>query len=305
MPPTVEFAGPHRESEQIQNGLVTAVLSIQSLVSYGHVGNSAVLFPLMRLGVEVWPVVTVHFSNHTGYPTWRGPLLSGADIGDIVRGLDERGVLSRCDAVLSGYQGAPDVAAAILDAVALVKERNPAALYCCDPVLGDTGRGTFVRPEIPELMRERVIPAADIATPNQYELGLLTGRATSRLGEVVAAAEALRGTGPDIVLVTSVHHDAAPPDTIDMVAVGVGGAWSVTTPALPRTFQGAGDLAAALFLVHQLDTGDLAAALVRTAGVVFSVLAATAAAGASELELVAAQEELVSPTHQFSARRLR
>jgi pyridoxine kinase len=289
----------------MQNDRVTTILSIQSLVAYGHVGNSAVLFPLMRLGVEVWPVVTVHFSNHTGYPSWRGPQLSGGDIGEIVRGLDERGVLGRCDAVLSGYQGRHDIAAAILDAVALVKERNHAAVYCCDPVLGDTGRGTFVRPEIPDLIRDRVIPAADIATPNQYELGLLTGMGTASLDEVVAAAETLRSAGPDIVLVTSVRHEAAPEDTIDMVVVDAEGAWSVTTPALPQTFQGAGDLAAALFLVHLLGTRDTAEALVRTADVVFSVLDATAAAGSAELRLVAAQDQLVRPTHQFSARRLR
>ena len=119
---------------------MTTILSIQSSVAYGHVGNSAATFPLMRMGVEVWPVITVHFSNHTGYASWRGPMLAAADFADVVRGIDERGVLGRVDAVLSGYQGGADVGAVIFEAVELVKRRNPAAIYCCDPVLGDVGR---------------------------------------------------------------------------------------------------------------------------------------------------------------------
>ena len=284
---------------------VTAILSIQSSVAYGHVGNSAVVFPLMRMGVEVWPVNTVHFSNHTGYQTWRGPMLTARDISEVVRGLDERGVLSRCDAVLSGYQGRADVAEAILAAVALVKTRNPAAIYCCDPVIGDVDRGTFVQPGVPELIRDRVVPTAQIITPNAYELQVLTGRKTSGLWDVLAAAEAARASGPEVVLVTSVRHPQAAPDTIDMVLLTAHGAWSVTTPNLPQAFNGAGDLTAALFLAQLLDSGDAPAALARTAGSVFGVLAATAAAGQRELQLVAAQDEIVHPSRAFSPVRLR
>jgi pyridoxine kinase len=284
---------------------VTAILSIQSSVAYGHVGNSAVVFPLMRMGVEVWPVNTVHFSNHTGYQTWRGPLLTAHDISEIVRGLDERGVLSRCDAVLSGYQGGTDIAEAILEAVALVKARNPAAVYCCDPVIGDVGRGTFVQPGVPELIRDRVVPAAQIITPNTYELEVLTGRRTSALEDLLAAAEATRARGPEVVLVTSVRHPQAAPGTIDMVLVTADGAWSVTTPLLPQAFNGAGDLTAALFLARLLGSGDAPAALAGTAGSVFGVLAATAAAGQLELQLVAAQEEIVHPSRAVSPVRLR
>jgi pyridoxine kinase len=284
---------------------VTAILSIQSSVAYGHVGNSAVAFPLMRMGVEVWPVNTVHFSNHSGYETWRGPVLTARDISEVVRGLDERGVLSRCDAVLSGYQGGVDVAEVILESVALVKARNPAAIYCCDPVIGDVDRGIFVRPGVPELIRDRVVPAAQIITPNAYELQVLTGRKTSGLADVLAAAEAARASGPEVVLVTSVRHPQAAPDTIDMVLVTADGAWSVTTPNLPQAFNGAGDLTAALFLAQLLDSGDGPAALARTAGSVFGVLAATAAAGQRELQLVAAQDEIVHPSRAFSPVRLR
>jgi pyridoxine kinase len=284
---------------------VTSILSIQSSVAYGHVGNSAATFPLMRMGVEVWPVMTVHFSNHTGYGQWRGPLLSAADVSDVIRGIDERGVLGQCDAVLSGYQGGSDVGEVILEAVALVKSRNPTAVYCCDPVLGDVGRGFFVRPGIPELMRDRVVPAAQVITPNQFELDFLTGRQTQTMSDVLAAADEARVMGPETVLVTSVVAEAEAPDTIDMVAVGTDGAWSVTTPLLPRSFQGAGDLTAATFLAKLLQSGDVATALQQTAAVVYAVLRVTVESGRPELQLVAAQDEIVRPAREFEAVRLR
>ncbi|MFP5281960.1 MAG: pyridoxal kinase PdxY [Actinomycetes bacterium] len=284
---------------------VTTILSIQSSVAYGHVGNSAATFPLMRMGVEVWPVLTVHFSNHTGYGQWRGPLLTADDVKDVITGIDERGVMPRCDAVLSGYQGAEDVGLAILEAVTLVKSRNPAAIYCCDPVMGDVGRGFFVRPGIPELMRDRVVPAAQIITPNQFELEFLTGRTTTTTEDVLTAADAARRLGPETVLVTSVVHETATPESIDMVAVTGDGAWSVTTPLLPRTFTGAGDLTAATFLASMLRTGEVPTALAATADVVYGVLRATVDSGQAELQLVAAQEEIVHPSQRFEVTRLR
>jgi pyridoxine kinase len=283
----------------------TTILSIQSSVAYGHVGNSAVTFPLMRMGVTVWPVITVHFSNHTGYGSWRGPLLSAPDLRDVVRGIDERGVLGEVDAVLSGYQGGEDIGAVILDAVALVKLRNPAAIYCCDPVLGDADRGYFVRPGIPELMRQRVVPAAQIITPNQFELEALTGLRVSTMGEVLNAADAARRLGPEVVLVTSVLRQDGPPGTIDMVAVDAEGAWQVTTPRLPQTFTGSGDVTAATFLATLLDTADVSGSLAHTAAVIYGLLLVTAASGGTELALIAAQDELVHPSQTFEPVRLR
>ncbi len=281
------------------------ILSIQSSVAYGHVGNSAAVFPLMRMGVEVWPVLTVHFSNHTGYGSWRGPFLAAADIAEVVRGIDERGVLGQVDAVLSGYQGGEDVGLVILEAVDLVRQRNPRAIYCCDPVLGDVDRGFYVRPGIPALMRERVVPAAQVITPNQFELEALTGSPTTTLAEVLAAADAARALGPDIVLVTSVVHRDGAPGTIDMVAVDPGGAWVVTTPLLSRTFTGAGDVTAATFLASLLRTRDVTAALAHTAAVVYGLLRTTVESGRSELALVEAQDELVHPSRTFEPLRLR
>ena len=280
------------------------ILSIQSSVAYGHVGNSAAVFPLQRLGHEVWPVLTVHFSNHTGYGAWRGPLLAPADVGDVIAGIADRGVLAEADAVLSGYQGDPAVGAVILDAVAQVKAANPAALYCCDPVMGDVGRGMFVRPGIPEFMRDHVVPRADIITPNHFELDYLSGRTTHTLDEVLAAVDVVRATGPRHVLVTSVLTQGAS-DEIDVVAVSDEGAWAVATPLLPISPSGGGDVTAALYLAHLHTTGSPAEALARTTSSVFAVLETTLAAGTRELALVAAQDAIADPPMTFEVRRLR
>jgi pyridoxine kinase len=294
-----------RAIEHCNNDRVTTILSIQSSVAYGHVGNSAVTFPLMRMGVEVWPVITVHFSNHTGYGAWRGPLLTATDLRDVVRGIDERGVLGEVDAVLSGYQGGEDIGAMILDAVALVKLRNPAAIYCCDPVLGDADRGYYVRPGIPELMRQQVVPAAQIITPNQFELTSLTGLPVSKLDEVLDAADAARSLGPEVALITSVVREDAQPGIIEMVAVGADGAWLVATSRLPQTFTGSGDVTAATFLASLLEMREVSKALTHTAAVIYGLLEVTAASGRAELALITAQEELVHPSYSFEPIRLR
>jgi len=284
-----------------------SILSIQSLVAYGHAGNSAAVFPLQRLGREVWPVMTVHFSNHTGYGAWRGPLLSAHDVAEVIAGVEDRGAMSDCDAVLSGYQGAEDVGAVILDAVARVKHHNPRALYCCDPVMGDVGRGMFVRPGIPEFMRDRVVPAADVVTPNHFELDFLTGqpKRTATMDAVLGAVDQLRSMGPRTVLVTSLVHDGMSEDTLEMLAADDSGAWLVSTPLLPVSVNGAGDLTAALFLAHLLESGSAATALGRTASSVFAVLAETERSGEREIQLIAAQEAIAHPDERFEVSRLR
>jgi pyridoxine kinase len=282
-----------------------SILSIQSHVAYGHAGNSAAVFPLQRLGREVWPVLTVQFSNHTGYGAWRGPLVPAADVAEVIAGIEDRGVMAGCEAVLSGYQGAEDVGAVILDAVATVKGHNPDAIYCCDPVMGDVGRGMFVRPGIPEFMRDRVVPVADVATPNHFELGFLTGTESSTTEELLAAADRLRAAGPAVVLVTSAIVEDTPQDGLDLVAVSAAGAWRTRTPRLGIAPNGAGDLTTAVFLASLLDGHPLDVALARTTSSVYAVIEATAAAGARELQIVASQELLAHPRLEFEPQRLR
>lgn len=288
---------------------MTAILSIQSSVAYGHVGNSAAVFPLQRLGIDVWPVLTVHFSNHTGYETVRGPVLPADQIGQVVRGIEERGVFPGCDAVLSGYMGDASLGQVVLDAAARVKAANPKALYCCDPVLGDVGTGFYVRPGLPEFMRDQAVPRADIVTPNQFELEFLsgfaaTGREVETLADVLEAARAVQALGPKIVLVTSLIRRDAPEDMIEMLAVSDRGAWIVATPRLPLSINGCGDITAALFLAHYLRSGDPGIALGRTVGTVFAVMEATYKAGKREIQIVAAQDAIANPPDRFQVRRV-
>jgi len=278
------------------------ILSIQSHVAYGHVGNSAAVFPLQRLGHEVWPVLTVNFSNHTGYGAWRGPLIDPADVTEVITGIEERGVLPTCDAVLSGYQGSPAVAGVVVDAVRRVKAANPAATYTCDPVMGNAASGCFVDPGIPPIIREQVVPVADVLTPNQFELGFLTGTDPHTLDEVLASADAARAMGPSTILVTSVETGD---DTIGLMAVDGDGAWLVETPRLPMKANGSGDITAALFTAHLHETGSARQAVERTVSSVHAVLRATLESGERELRLVAAQAAIASPAAEFGARQVR
>jgi pyridoxine kinase len=281
------------------------VLSIQSAVAHGHVGNSAAVFPLQRIGVEVLPVYTVNFSNHTGYGAWRGPVMSAQDVADVITGIEERGVFPEVDVVLSGYQGGTGIGDVIVDAVRRVKAANPTAIYACDPVMGNARSGCFVAPEIPELLRERVVPAADLITPNQFELGYLTGTEPSTIESTLASADLARAMGPSTVLITSVERPDAEEGTIEMAVVDEQGAWIVQTPRLPFKVNGSGDVTAALFSAHHRATGDAALALERTASSVFDLIEATYTAGSRELLIVQAQQFFAEPRLQFSAERLR
>jgi pyridoxine kinase len=275
------------------------VLSIQSHVAYGHVGNSSAVFALQRLGVEVWPVHTVQFSNHTGYGEWRGRIFDGESIDEVVEGIADRGVLERCDAVLSGYLGSADVGHAVVGAVARVRAANPGAVYCCDPVIGDVGRGVFVRPGILELLRDVAVPAADVVTPNHFELDALSGTTTRSLASVKDAVAAVQALGPRTVLTTSLVAEDTPEDAVDLLASAEGRHFRVRTPRLGVSVNGAGDAIAALFLAHLLRTGSAAQALSGATASVHGLLARTEAAGSREILLVEGQEELVAPSRVF------
>jgi pyridoxine kinase len=280
------------------------LLSIQSHVAYGHVGNSAAVFALQRLGCEVWPIHTVQFSNHTGYGQWRGRVFEADMIRELVQGIGERGVLGVCDGVLSGYLGSAETGAAILDAVAMVKQANPRARYCCDPVIGDVGRGVFVRPGIPEFFRERALPAADLITPNHFELDYLAGRETRTLDQALSAVDAVHALGPPAVLVTSLRTADTPDDAIDLVASDRGGKFRLRTPRLPIAVNGAGDAIAALFFAHYLQRGSAAEALSLAGSSLHGVLVRTAQTRSPEILLVAAQDQLLKPTRMFEAERI-
>jgi pyridoxine kinase len=277
------------------------VLSLQSWVACGNVGNTAALFPLQRLGCETWSLNTVTFSNHTGHPKWRGDAVPASEIATLFEGIAELGVLPRCDAVLSGYLGEAETGPVLLDIVARVKEANPHAVFCCDPVMGDVGLGCYVGAGIPEFFRDRALALADVVTPNRFELEWLTDRPVRDLAEAGHAVETLRRKGPGIVLATSLE---TAPDRVAAVAAGQDGIWTVETPRLPIEATGCGDALAALFLGWLLRGKTVPDALALTIAAIYAVIEATIHAGGGELALVAAQDELVSPSRPVSVRRL-
>jgi pyridoxine kinase len=282
-----------------------AVLSIQSQVAYGHVGNSAAVLPLQRLGFDVFPLNTVQLAHHPGYGAWRGHQLRPEQLQEILGGLEQRGVLNRCAAVLSGYLGDPRMADVVARAVEAVRRARPAAPYLCDPVIGDDHPGVFVSAGVPEAIRERLVPLADMVVPNRFELAHLTGRPIASLGDALVAAAELRARGPRLIVVTGLDLPDRPGE-LAVLADTADEAWLVATPQLPLAIGGGtGDAFSALFLGHYLMTAELRAGLERAVAAMFALVERTSAAGAEELELVAAQDELIAPTSRFPAVRLR
>ena len=277
------------------------VLSVQSRVAYGHVGNAASVFPLQRLGIEAWTLDTVAFSNHTGHGRWRGSVVAAAAVADLFEGIAELGVLDRCDAVLSGYIGAAETGPVLLDIVERVRRANPRALFCCDPVIGDVDTGSYVTEGIAEFFRDRALALADIVTPNRFELEYLTGRTIGTIEDAAAAADELRAVGPSVVLLTSLGLD---PERIAMLAAGADGVFVVETPRVPLMLNGCGDVTAAIFLGRLLRGEALADTLSLTASAMYAVIEETVRLERHELALVSAQDQLVAPNRLFRARRL-
>ena len=277
------------------------LLSIQSHVAYGHVGNAAAVFPLQRLGVEVLPVHTVQFASHAGYGPPQGIVMDAPSIRAVIDGLEARGVLARCDGVLTGYLGSAALGAVVLETVARVRRHNPRAVYCCDPVAGDSDGGLYVAPEIVTFFRDRAIPQAGIVTPNAFELGEFSGRAIETLDHARAAIAGLRARGPQVVLATSLQLADTPAEMLDVLVADGARVARLRTPLLPGVLHGTGDLIAALFTAHYLRGGVAERAAEAAVSSVFGVITRTLAEGRTELALIAAQDEFVAPSHRFVA----
>lgn len=286
------------------------ILSVQSRVVFGHVGNSAAAFALERRGHAVWAVDTVRLSNHPGHGVREGGAADAAEVAALIRGVERTAGFERCEAVLGGYLGTADTGAALLDAVGRVKRANPAATFCLDPVMGDDAEGLYVAEDVAAFVAERLVPAADILTPNLFELSRLAGHRPTTLDETIDAAERIRARGVRAAVVTSVpggvdrvRSNASGQQVVSNLVVA-DGAWLATTPRLERKAKGAGDLLAALFLSWQLSGAGWAAALGKATASVFGILKATEP-DALDMALIAAQEELVAPTNAVDATRIR
>jgi pyridoxine kinase len=273
------------------------ILSFQSAVTYGHVGNSAAIFALQRLGLDACPVDTVQFSCHPGYGGWRGVAHPAPSLSTVVEGLDEAGLLGAFGAVLSGYLGQSATGNVVAEAVRRLRRLHPGALYLCDPVMGDEG-GLYVEAGLPAIFAETLLPLADIATPNCFELGVLAGQVISSVTDAVSASRRLMQRGTRAVVTTSLPVGDG---MIGCLAVDESGAWLVRTPVLRFATQpnGGGDTLSALLLAHRLKGHDLPEALSMAVSSLFGVLERTQKAGGRELALVAAQDEIVLPTRFF------
>jgi pyridoxine kinase len=282
------------------------ILSIQSHVAYGYVGNKAAVFPLELLGFDVWSINTVQFSNHPGYGAWKGEIFSDRQVELVWSGIVDRGVASSCEAVLSGYLGDASIGQAVLSAVEDVKAAAPGALYCCDPVMGDYGSGLFVREGIPDFMRNQALPRADVITPNQFEAELLSDRVIGSVEDAKEAARFLRSLGPRVVLIKSFKPEGAETGTISLFLSSEEGDFVVTTPELSFDVapHGAGDLSSALFLGHLIREKSAARALELTADSVFAVLERSKVDRSRELRLIQSQAEIARPARRFEARRV-
>ncbi|WCD80381.1 pyridoxal kinase PdxY [Pseudomonas sp. TUM22785] len=282
------------------------LLSIQSHVVFGHAGNRAAVFPVERLGVNVWPLNTVQFSNHTQYGQWTGEVLPPNQVPVLVEGIAAIGELGNCDAVLSGYLGSAAQGREILEVVARIKQANPRALYLCDPVMGHPEKGCIVAPEVSTFLLEEAAAVADLLCPNQLELNSFAGRRPTSLEDCVGMARALLERGPKAVLVKHLDYPGRAAEDFEMLLVSAEGTWHLRRPllAFPRQPVGVGDLTSGVFLARLLLGNDLIEAFEFSAAAVHEVLLETQACGSYELELVRAQDRLVHPRVKFEARRL-
>lgn len=273
------------------------VIAIQSQVVHGHVGNSAAVFPLQVSGIEVTAVPTVLFSNHPHYPSLRGGVLDSKLVRDLLIGVEERGLVDACKVLITGYLGSAAIAASVIDFVRRAKARNSKLIYLCDPVMGDAGPGFYVQEDLRGLIREGLVPLADIITPNQFELEHLTGRAPETVEDMAAAA---RGLGPSTVVVTGAHF-ADTADWVQTLAFEPQAAWRVVTPRLACRPSGTGDLFVALFVAALVEGMPTEAALGRAVSGVYGVLEETERRQSSEMALIAAAGRMRRPDKLFAA----
>lgn len=279
---------------------------MQSHVAFGYVGNKAAVFPMQRLGNEVITINTVQFSNHTGYGSWTGDIMSIDHIDKIFTGLQDRGALDNLDAVLTGYLGDKVLGEVLLKWLDVIKKHNPNVIYCCDPVIGDVGRGVFVRPGVPEFFAKQALPHVAILTPNQFELTYLTGIEINTLEDAKTACNILHDKGVQTVLVTSLTRQESSEDVIEMLISNKKSSYLVSTPRLPMPIapNGSGDMTAAMFLAKYLESKDLKTSLEHTAAAIYAVFTKTLEMQQRELAIISAQDELINPCVKFEALRI-
>lgn len=295
------------------------VLSIQSHVVHGYVGNKAAVFPLQLLGFDVDFVNSVHFSNHTGYENGlTGEVMNGDQLLQILKGLEDNSLLEEIGHVLTGYIGSITFLDSVLNVLERVKKYNKNFVYVCDPVLGDEGK-FYVPPELVQVYREKVIPLADVVTPNQFEVEQVTGIKVNSLDDAKKACQFLHDIGPPVVFITSVVF---PNDSSDKIAIIASRRdpktkqeemWRIDCPLLPGKYTGTGDVTAALLLGHLSDLAqepdNLPRAMEKVINTVYAIIERTQKSSgetmnSKELKLIQSKVDIENPPTTFQAKRL-
>lgn len=279
------------------------LLSIQSHVVYGYAGNKSATFPMQLLGIDVWALNTVQFSNHTQYGQWTGMVMPKEQIGEIVQGIDNIGELHKCDAVISGYIGSAEQVEEIIHAVQKVKSRNPNAVYLCDPVMGHPDKGCIVADGVKENLINIAMAQADIITPNLVELRELSGLKVENFSHAIDAVKAILAKGPKKVLVKHLSKVGQDPSQFEMLLANEQGIWHISRPLHQFTKEpvGVGDLTAGLFMANLLNGKSDLDAFEHTANAVNDVMSVTQQQQAYELQIVAAREQILNPRSQYKA----
>lgn len=263
------------------------VISIQSQVVHGHVGNSAAVFPMQARGINVAAVPTTLLSNHPHYPTMYGRVLEPDLVADLLRGVEDRGWIYSGAILLTGYLGSVAVAEVVVDFIARAQRRNPNLIHVCDPVMGDDDLGVFAAAGLPEIFRDRLVPKASVITPNQFELELLTGKKARSVAALREAARGLSANGTGAVIVTGVVLDDTPSGLVETVLCLADTLHRVPNPRLPIRPSGTGDLFAALLVAELCDGNSLATSVNTASQEIFSILQRTHLTGSNEMVIIA------------------
>lgn len=283
------------------------VLSIQSHVVYGYAGNKAAVFPMQLLGVDVWALNTVQFSNHTQYGKWKGMVIPKEQISEITQGIDDIDALHECDAVLSGYIGAAEQGTEILKTVANIKSKNPNAIYFCDPVMGHPDKGCIVAEGVADFLRDEAMTKADIIAPNLVELRELTGLAVDNFEQALEATIAILAKGPKKVLVKHLSKVGRDSNQFEMLLATQDGIWHISRPLhefIGRDPVGVGDLTSGVFLANLLNGKSDLDAFEHTANAINDVMSLTQQSGKYELQIIKARELIVKPQSQYKAQKI-
>jgi pyridoxine kinase len=262
------------------------VISIQSQVVHGHVGNSAAVYPMQAAGVTVAAVPTAILSNHPHYPTMRGRVLDVGLVTDLLRGVEERGLIERAAVLVTGYLGSPEIAERVAHFAAMAVQRNPGLVYLCDPVMGDDDLGVFVADGMTEIFRDRLVPLASIVTPNQFELELLAERTARDVDGLLAAGRIIVDRGCPAVLATGCTLADTSAGQVETILCQAGALSRIATPRLPIRPCGTGDLLTGLVAAHLAKSASLQTAMRGAVEGTYAVLERTCRANAAEMCLL-------------------